>query len=92
MSASDVVSMAFAKTGPVLLCTITSKMLPPRSNDLVEMLKDDLSYLAALTRRAIPLELLGNIEAVRVQPGLALGVSLHRMHVHRLVALVRIEI
>ena len=70
MSASDVVSIAFASTGLILLCTTTSNMLPPRRNDL-----------ATQTRRAIPLELLSNIEAVRVQPVLALGVSLYRMHV-----------
>jgi hypothetical protein len=32
MSASGVVSIAFAKTGFVLLCTIASEMLPPSRN------------------------------------------------------------
>jgi hypothetical protein len=36
-------------------------------------------------------EVLNDIETVGLQPVLALGVSLHRMHVHRLVALVRVE-
>ena len=57
MRASGVVSIAFAKTGLVLLCTVFSEMFPPGRDDLVEMLKDDLPVL-----------------------------------VHRLVALVRIEI
>jgi hypothetical protein len=56
------------------------------------MLKDDLTYLTAQTWRAIPFELFGDVEAVRVQPILALGVSLYRVHVHRFVALVGIEI
>jgi hypothetical protein len=50
MSASGVVSIAFAKTGFVLLCTIPSEMLSPSSNDLIEMLKDYLSHLASQTR------------------------------------------
>ena len=43
MSASGVVSIAFAKTGFVLLCTIPSEMLPPNNNDLIEMLKDHIA-------------------------------------------------
>ena len=35
-SASGVVSIAFAKTGFVLLSTVLSKMLPPSNNDLIE--------------------------------------------------------
>jgi len=52
MSASGVVSIPFANTGLVLLCTIPSKMFSPGSNDLVEMLEDDLTHLAFQTRRA----------------------------------------
>jgi hypothetical protein len=54
------------------------------------MLKDDLAYLASQTRRAIVFELLSDIEAARMEPVLALRISLHRMHVHRLIALIRI--
>ena len=43
MSASGVVSMAFANTGLVLLSTASSKMLAPCGDDLVEMLEDDLA-------------------------------------------------
>ena len=91
MSASGVVSIAFAKTGFVLLCTIPSEMLPPSNNDLVEMLKDYLPHLASQTRRAVVLKILDDIETVRLQPILAIRISLHRMHVHRLIGLVRIE-
>src|ERR1022692_3894985 len=90
ISVSGVVSMAFAKTGFVLLCTMPSEASPPSNNDLVEMLKDDLAYLASQTRRAIVFELLSDIEAARMEPVLALRISLHRMHVHRLIALIRI--
>ena len=90
ISVSGVVSMAFAKTGFVLLCPMPSEASPPSNNDLVEMLKDDLAYLASQTRRAIVFELLSDIEAARMEPVLALRISLHRMHVHRLIALIRI--
>ena len=82
MSASGVVSIALAKTGFVILCTIPSEMLPPSSNDLIEMLKN---YLAA-SRRKRGVQLYSKfdyVETVRVQPRLALCLSLHRMHVHR---------
>jgi hypothetical protein len=36
MSASGVASIAFAKNGFVLLCTIPSEMLPPYNNDPIE--------------------------------------------------------
>jgi hypothetical protein len=91
MSASGVVSIAFAKTGFVLLCTIPSEMLPSSENDLIEMLKDYLPHLASQAGRAVVFEVLDDIEAVRLQPILALRISLHGMHVHRLIALVRIE-
>ena len=68
MSASGVVSMAFARTGFVLLCTIPSQVFPPSSNDLIEMLKDYLAHLASQTRRAIVLKFLCDIETVRLQP------------------------
>jgi hypothetical protein len=92
MRASGVVSIAFAKTGFVLLGTIPSEMLLPSNNDLIEMLKDDLAYLASQTRCAVVFKLLNDIETVRMQPILALCISLHGMHVHRFVALVRVEI
>jgi hypothetical protein len=91
MSASGVVSIAFAKTGFVLLCTISSEMLAPRGNDLIEVLKYYLAHLASQTRRRVVLEILNDIETVRVQPILARRISLDRMHVHRLIALVRVE-
>src|ERR1017187_8197339 len=72
MSASGVVSIAFAKTGFVLLCTIPSETFPPRNNDLIEMLKDYLARLASQTRRAVVFEILDDIEAVRMKPVLAL--------------------
>jgi hypothetical protein len=91
MSASGVVSIAFARTGFVLLATVTSEMFSPASYELIEMFEDYLAYLAPETRRAVVFKILDDIETVRVQPILALRVSLHRMHVHRLVALVRVE-
>ena len=74
-----------------------SARCPPKrprqaTNDLVEMLKDDLAYLASQTRRAIVFELLSDIEGARMEPVLALRISLHRMHAHRLIALIRIKI
>jgi hypothetical protein len=57
MSAAGVVSIAFAKTGFVLLSTIPSEMLPPSNGDLIEMLEDDLAYLAPQTRGAVVFEL-----------------------------------
>jgi hypothetical protein len=66
MSASGVVSIAFAKTGFVLLSTIPSEMLPPSNNDLIEMLEDDLAYLAPQTRCAVVFELLNDIETIRM--------------------------
>jgi len=48
---STVVSIAFARTGCVLLGTISSKTLTPCSNDLIEMLKNDLTHFAPQTRR-----------------------------------------
>jgi hypothetical protein len=59
-----VVSIAFAKTGFVLLCTIASKMLPPRVNDLFEVRKDYLSHFASQTWRAIVFEFFYDIETV----------------------------
>jgi hypothetical protein len=50
MSASGVVSIALAKTGFVLLSKIPSEVLPPSRNDPIEMLEDDLAYIAAQTR------------------------------------------
>jgi hypothetical protein len=47
MSASGVVSIAFAKIGFVLLCKVPSKMLTPCGNDLIEMLKNYLAHLAS---------------------------------------------
>ena len=47
MSASGVVLIALAKTGLVLVCTIPSEMIPASNNELVEMLKDYLTDLAA---------------------------------------------
>ena len=52
------------------------------------MLKDYLTHLASQTWRAVVLKISDDIETVRVQPILALRVSLHRMYMHRLVALV----
>lgn len=69
-----------------------SEMDPPSNNDLVKMLKDDLAYLASQTRRTVAFEFFNDIETVRLQPILALRISLHRMHVHRLIAVVRVEI
>jgi hypothetical protein len=47
-----VVSIAFAKTGFVLLCTIPSEMLPPRGADVamdaggVTLMRDNLNGVA----------------------------------------------
>ena len=64
MSASGVVSIAFAKIGFVLLCTIPSKMLPPCINDLFEVREDYLSHFASQTWRAIVFEFFYDIETV----------------------------
>ena len=85
------VSIAFAKTGFVLLCTIPSKVLPPGINDLFEVREDYLSHLASQAWRAVVLKFFDDIETVGLQPILAFRISLHRMHVHRLIALVRVE-
>ena len=66
-SASGVVSIAFAKTGSVLLCTITSETLPPSDNDLIKMLEDYLAHLASQTRRAVVFKIFDSIETVRLQ-------------------------
>jgi hypothetical protein len=92
MSLSGVVSMAFANTGFVLLCTISSKMFPPGKNARIEVLEDYLAYLAPQSWRAILFEIFINIEIVRMQPILALCSSLHCMNVHRLITLVGIKI
>jgi hypothetical protein len=91
ISASGVVSIAFANIGLVLLCTIASEMLPPSGNDLIEMFEDYLTNLAAQTRRAVVLEILDDIEAVWIQPVLAFCITLDRVYMHWLVVLVRIE-
>ena len=70
------VSIAFAKTGFVLLCNVPSEMLPPGGNDPIEMPEDYPAHLAPQTRRAAILEIHRNIEAVRVQPVLAFRISL----------------
>jgi hypothetical protein len=88
ISASGVVSIAFANTGLILLSTISSKMLAPCRDDLIEMLKDNLSHLAPQTRRAVVFKILGDIETVRMDPILALGISLGCVDVHWFVALV----
>jgi hypothetical protein len=74
MSASGVVSIAFAKTGFVLLCTIPSETLPPGINDLIEMFEDYLTHLASQTRRAVVFKILDDIEMVWLQPVLALSI------------------
>jgi hypothetical protein len=51
--ASGVVTIALANTGAVLLGTMSSKMLPPSINDLVEMPEDNLAHFAPQTRRAV---------------------------------------
>ena len=58
------VSIAFGKTGSLLLCTIFSEILSPRGYDLIEMLEDDLTHFASQTRRAVVLIILHNIEAI----------------------------
>jgi hypothetical protein len=85
ISASGVVSIAFAKTGFVLLCKIPSEMFPPCGKDLIEMLKNYLPHLASQTRCAVVLKILDDIEAVRLQPIFALRLSLYGMHVYRFV-------
>src|SRR5664279_4825237 len=67
ISASGVVSIAFAKTGFVLLCTIPSKVLPPSIDDLFEVCKDYLSHLASQAWRAIVFIFFDDIESVWLQ-------------------------
>jgi hypothetical protein len=71
-----VVSIALARTGFVLLSTISSKTLPPCSNDLIEVLEDNLAHLASQSRRAVVLEILNDIETIRVPPIPALRIPL----------------
>ena len=85
------VSIAFANTGFVLLRTIPSKLLSPGDDDLVEMFEDYLSRFACQTRRAVVFKILRDVEAVRIDSILAFRISLHRVYVHLLIALVRIE-
>jgi hypothetical protein len=92
ISASGVVAIALASTGFILLSTMFSQVFPPRRHDLIEMLKDDLAHLAPQPRRTVVLKPLFDIEGFRMQPILALGFSLLRMHVHWLIALIRIEV
>ena len=63
--------MAFAKTGCVSLCTVSSEVLLPGGDNLTEMLKDDLANLAPQSGSAVILELFHDIEAVWEQPILA---------------------
>jgi len=70
---------------------IASRIFPPGVNDLVEMLKDNLTDLASQPRRTVVFELLSDIETVRMHPILELRVSLYSMHVHRFIALIRAE-
>jgi hypothetical protein len=88
MSASGVVWIAFANTGIALVCTMTSEMLPPRSHNLLEIVKDYLANLAPQTRRTVVLKILDDVETIRVQPILALRIPLYSVDVHRLVALI----
>ena len=87
ISASGVVAIALANTGFVLLCTMFSKMFPPSRDDLVKMLKDDLAYLASQTRRY---SCTRTPHRYRRRPGAANTCT--RMHMHRLIALIRIEV
>jgi hypothetical protein len=48
--------MAFASTAFVLLRNVASEMLLPGSNDLIEMLEDDLPHLASQPRCALVLK------------------------------------
>jgi hypothetical protein len=45
--------MALANTGLVLLGTISSKMLVPRRDDLLEMLEGDLAHSASQAWSAV---------------------------------------
>jgi hypothetical protein len=75
MSASGVVSTALAVMGLALLSTASSKMLAPCGDDLVEMLEDDLPYLASQAWRAVEFKFLSDVETVRINPILALCIS-----------------
>ncbi len=92
MSASGVASIALAKTGFVSLFTIPSKMFPPCGDDLIEMLENDLADFPAQTGRQVVLEVLDNVEALRIPPELAFRVSFDDVHVHGLIAFVRTEV
>src|SRR5579863_9926419 len=91
MSASGVVSIDFAKISFVLLSTISSEILSPFGNDLIEMLKDDLANFTTQARRTVVLKLVNDIETIRMQPVLALCISLHRMDMHRVITLIRVK-
>ena len=92
ISASGVAAIALANIGFVLLGTGLSKVFPPSPDDLVKMLKNDLAHLASQSWRTVILEFFVDVECLRVQPVLALRFSLLRVHMHRLVTLVRIEV
>jgi hypothetical protein len=66
-------------------------VLPPRINDLFEVREDYLSHLASQTWRAVVSIFFHDIEPVGLQPKLAFRLSFHGVHVHRLIALVRVE-
>jgi hypothetical protein len=46
MRLSGVVSIALAKIGFVLVCTIFSEMLPPPRDQLIEVFKNNLAHFA----------------------------------------------
>ena len=52
--------------------------------------QNDLTDLAPQARRAVALKIFNDIETVGM-PILTLGIPLHRMHMHRFIALVGVE-
>lgn len=45
--ACGVTSIDFAKTYSVLLCTVSSELLPPRIHDLIEVFEDNSPHFAS---------------------------------------------
>jgi hypothetical protein len=91
VSASGAGAMDLARIGMILVDIGSSKTAAPGRADLIEVGEDNPPDLAAQSRRAVVFELLFNVEAIGVDPVLAVGIALYSMNVHRLVSLVRIE-
>jgi hypothetical protein len=81
-SSSSVASIAFARTGCVLVGILHPEMSSPDIADFVKVLIYDSPDFPREARRAVELKLLFNIEALSRQPELAFRISLPRVDMH----------